>query len=105
MVSHSASSYNAAKVNRQFQIVISKGPSVEESPPTGRLGGFCKIRHIFAGALFLAVAFAVLIFVLILGSILAAIIWIAFVAGIAVLILKATLRRVSGLDDRTTPSP
>jgi Flp pilus assembly protein TadB len=101
-VSHFATSYTASKVKHQFQIVFSKRPSAEGTPPTGRLGRFYRITNIFVGALFLGAAFAVLVVILILGSILAAIIWMALVVGIFVLILKEALRRASRQDGQKT---
>jgi hypothetical protein len=82
-------------VKRQLQIVISKRPSVEGTPPTGRLGGLDRIKLVFAGVLFAAATVVVLVLIFVVGSILGAIIWIALVVGIVGLILKSTLRRVS----------
>ena len=93
---HFASRYNPYKVKRHFQIVISNRPSVEGSPSPARARSVSRVKLFFAGLLFAAVATAVLIVILVLGSILAAIVWIALVLTIAWLILKATVRRVTG---------
>ena len=65
------------------------------SPGADRPRGIGRVKFFFAGLLLAAVAVAVLVFILIMGSILAVIVWIALVLGIVGLALKAMLRRTS----------
>ncbi len=82
-------------MKRGFKLAISNRPSVERGFESVRLSGLGRVKLFLGGLLFAAVAVAVLIVILIVGSILAAVIWTALVLAIVGLILKATLRRVS----------
>jgi len=72
----------------RFQIVLSNrfGP---DQPPLP-LSLWRRFRLFFAGLAIVTVAVAVLLLALILGSILAAVLWVCLVLVIAAVILKAT---------------
>ena len=78
----------------QFQIVVSSKQRVEDGPRI-RFVGLGRAKLVFAGILFTVVAVAILLLILVMGSILAVIAWIVLVFGLVGVILKATIRRMS----------
>jgi len=87
-----------------MQIVISNRRSPREGPGIVRPRGLNRVKFFFAGLMFAAIGVGVLIFILIVGSVLAAIAWVALILTIVGLILKASFRRITDGDGRRNPS-
>lgn len=102
MSSQFISRYNLIIVNRHIQIVVSNQSSVgggQESPQFRKVS---RVKFLIAGLLLAGVVAAALTIILVVGSILAAVAWIAFVLAIVGLILKTTFRRVFESDSSGT---
>lgn len=82
-------------VKDRVQIVISHGPSPSGGTECGLTGRFGRLKVFLGGLLFAAAAVGVLVFVFLVGSIVAAIVWILLSATIVWLILRAMVRSIS----------
>jgi hypothetical protein len=78
-------------MTRRVQIVLAKSPSAQDGQGTVRAGLLHRAKHLFAGLLLAAVAIAILILAVFMGSILAAGIFIILVIAIVVFILKSAM--------------
>jgi hypothetical protein len=81
-------------MRREFQIIISNRSSTG-GPPENRVAGFNRIKLFIAGLLMAVAGATVVTIIVVVGSILAAIVWITLVLTIVWLILKAAFRRVT----------
>ena len=80
-------------MNRKLQIVISSRPQATVPGSPARLSVWQRFKLLFTGLSVALIAVVALVLALILGSILAAVVWIALVAVVVTLILKGTFRR------------
>lgn len=78
-------------MNRKLQIVISSKPRASQPGDSGSV--WQRFKVLLMGLAIAAIAVVALVLALIVGSIVAALLWIALVAVVVTLILKGTLRR------------
>jgi hypothetical protein len=78
-------------MTRRVQIVLAKNPSKQEAQGTVRPGLLHRAKLLFGGLLFAAVAIGILTLALVLGSILAAGVWIILVIVVVAFILKSAM--------------
>jgi len=78
-------------MTRQVQIVLAKSPSAQDAQGTARPGLLHRTKLLFGGLLLAAVAIAILILAVFLGSILAAGILIILVIAVVASTLKSTM--------------
>lgn len=91
LIGRPRSTYNG-RVKGRYQIVLSTRSSPEDA---GRpLSIWSRFKALFAGLAILIVAVAILALALILGSIMAAVLWVCLVLVIAGVVVKATWRGV-----------
>jgi hypothetical protein len=77
----------------KLQIVISSRPQPTLSGSQARLSVWQRFKLLFTGIGMALIAVVALVLALIVGSIVAALLWIALVAAVVTLILKGTVRR------------
>jgi len=81
-------------MTHRVQIVLSRSSGPEQpGGPSPTPGPLTRLKLILGGILFATIAVGMLILAFVVGSIIAAVLWVLLVVGAVVLILKATLRR------------
>jgi hypothetical protein len=80
-------------MNRRFQISISHRPLSDQSDTSSQSGPFGRLKLLLGSLLFAAISVSVLVVAFVLGSIIAAVLWIALVIAVVGIIFQATLRR------------
>jgi hypothetical protein len=80
-------------VSRRLQIVISHRPAPGDLVAAPHPGFWRRFKLLLAGLAITVIAVAILALALVLGSIMAAVVWIVLLVVIVAFIIRATLQR------------